>query len=47
MMKSIQYSRLTNAAPKPIHSQPPPTGLYAKWEMVDGRLTCIWLKHPD
>jgi len=28
-------------------SQPTPTGLYAKWEVVDGKLTCIWLKQPD
>jgi len=28
-------------------SSPAHTGIYAKWEVVDGKLTCIWLKQPN
>lgn len=47
-MQFIEQSRFVKTAPQPVRpQQPSPSGLYAKWELVDGRLTCIWLRHPD
>ncbi|MBN3907920.1 MAG: hypothetical protein HWQ35_15585 [Nostoc sp. NMS1] len=28
-------------------NQPTSKGLFAKWQKIDGKLTCNWLKNPD
>jgi len=45
-MQLIQRPLSSTMTTLPV-SQPIPTGLYAKWEVVEGKLTCIWLKQPD
>ncbi len=46
MLLTIQRP-LRTPAPLPPVRPPAPTGLYAQWQVVDGRLTCVWLKYPD
>jgi len=45
-MQLIQRPLPTTVPTVPV-SQPTPTGLHAKWEMIDGKLTCVWFKQPD
>lgn len=37
----------TTSTPDIPVNKPQHKGLFAKWEMVDGKLICKWLRSPD
>lgn len=46
-MQAIKHATISTSASAPVATSQPPRGLFAQWDVLDGKLTCKWVKYPD